>query len=61
MHSFLKQQVQHLDDNIGLRDVDRGVPDLGEADAVDERIYPKRPQDARPLALRRGAVDVRDS
>lgn len=60
-HPLLQQQMLHLDDDVGFRNVDRCIPHLRQPDAVYQGIHPKRPQDARPLALRRGAVDVGDT
>lgn len=51
----------HLDDDVGLRDVDGRVSHFGQADAIHQRVHSERAEDARPLALRRCPVDVRDS
>lgn len=56
-----KTRPHHLNNYVGLRDVNRGVPHLAQTDAIYQGIHSKRPEDARPLTLWRGAVDVRDA
>jgi len=50
-----------LNDNVGLWNIDGGVPHLGQTDTIYQGIHSKRPQNPRSFALRGGTIDVRNS